>query len=173
MQCKKPFVPCVSLQLERDIERRVRDKDESTRKLTQLKVYKIEKEWGTHKSCDISIQLSQPQECNGTTEGPADIMCHWCWHCTSSGIKNYVTPLWQLPEPPECNDAINHAAGIGTSTSTDIKCHIIPVNNHYNMTNVMVSLMKLSACDRKHVFAMYWLKLICPLNVHIYANYAN
>ena len=58
-------------------------------------------------------------------------------------------------------------ASNGTNTVTI--SHIIPLNNHLNMTNAMVSWMAPSAsCDRKHVTAMYIPKYNIPLKCHIY-----
>ena len=43
--------------------------------------------------------------------------------------------------------------------------HMIPLNNHPNMTEAIVSLMVPPAsCDRKHIIAMLMQKLICPTN---------
>ena len=46
----------------------------------------------TKRSCDISTQLSQPQECNGSIKAAAHNMCCQCWNiCTDT--KCHVTPL--------------------------------------------------------------------------------
>ena len=75
-----------------------------------------------------------------------------------------------------CHQHQNHMIPIGTvndtdartSTSTGTKCHIIPLNNHLNNRNAMVSLMTPSAsCDRKHVTAMHIPKTNMPLKSHI------
>ena len=55
--------------------------------------------------------LSQPQDCNGTIAGAAD-MCQWCWHYVIIGTKSQMTPLNQLPGPLKCNATINNTAGI-------------------------------------------------------------
>ena len=48
-----------------------------------------------------------------------------------------------------------HDTDASSSISSDTKSHIIPVNNHLNKTNAMVSLLAPSAlCDRKHITAM-------------------
>ena len=52
-----------------------------------------------------------------------------------------------------------------TGTNTGRKSQMIPLNNHLNMTNAIVSLMTPSASgDRKHVIAIYMPKLLCPSN---------
>ena len=56
-----------------------------------------------------------------------------------------------------------------TGTSTTIKSLIIPLNNHLNMTNAMVSLMMPSAsCYREHGIAMDVAKMNMPLKCHIF-----
>ena len=55
-----------------------------------------------------------------------------------------------------------------TDVNTGTKNHIIPLNNHLNIRNAMVSLMvALSLCDRKHVIAIYMPKTSMSLKYHI------
>ena len=65
--------------------------------------------------------------------------CHWHWH--------YMTPMTL---------SVAHGIDASTGTSTNTKGHIIPLNNHLNITNAMVSLMAPSASC--------WSNQICPSN---------
>ena len=92
--------------------------------------------------------MSQPKECNGAIEGADDIMsltvALYQYQNKSCDISK------QLPGSQECNGLTNGGAG-RTGTSTGTKCQIIPLNNHVNMTNVMISLMApLALCNIKH-----------------------
>ena len=74
------------------------------------------------------------------------IWCHWQWH--------HLIPMATL---------MVHDTDTSTSTSTHTKCHIVPLNNHLNMTKAMLSLIAPSTlCDRKHVTAMYVPKCNMP-----------
>ena len=117
-------------------ERRLRDKDDSTRNLTQqLKVYKSERR-ACKKSFDTTIQFSQPQECSSTTEGAAHIKYHRCWFHANTGTISQVTP------PNNCMDLQNTmipSTGLVTlssGTSTNTKNNIKPLNSHLKVTNV-------------------------------------
>ena len=85
------------------------------------------------------------------------------WHQKSCDTLKQLLDLKNAKEP----SAVLLTQSTGTSTGT--KSHIIPLNNHLNMMNAMMSLMVTSAsCDSKHIIAKYVSKLICPLNaIHV------
>ena len=61
--------------------------------------------------------------------------CHFAFYCIV-----YVMPLPSASITPMASSTTHDTdARIGTSTGT--KSHIIPLNNHPNMTNAMMSLM--------------------------------
>ena len=78
-----------------------------------------------------------------------------------------------------------HDTNAITGTSTGTKCHIVALNNHFNKTNAMVSLMTSSAsCDNKYATVTYipktnmphicYISHICQLvQVHIWNNYVS
>ena len=64
--------------------------------------------------------------------------------------------------------SVVHDADVCTGTSTVTRSHIIPVNKHLNIRNAVVLLMvPLASCDRKHVIATYMPKTNMPLKYHI------
>ena len=81
------------------------------------------------------------------------LMCaasHWHWH--------HMAPM---------TSSMAH----DTDASTDIKSNKIPLNNHLNMTNAMLSFMALSAtCDWQHLHVCA--KTNKTPKYHILATYA-
>ena len=66
------------------------------------------------------------------------ILCHW--------VQHHMIPMELHME---------HDTDASIGTTTDTKSYVIPLNNHPNKGNVMMSLTAQSAsCDRKHVTAM-------------------
>ena len=58
--------------------------------------------------------------------------------------------------------SIVHDTDASTGTSTGTNGHILPLNNHFNMKNAMMSLMvPLAPCDRKHVHCHVCVKGHC------------
>ena len=67
---------------------------------------------------------------------------------------------------PPMASSIEHDTNTRAGTPLTPESHIIPLNNHLNMTDAKVSLMVLSAsCDRKHIIKMYVPKINMPQNV--------
>ena len=64
-------------------------------------------------------------------------------------------------------DSMPHDTVASAGTNTGTKSHIIPLNNHLNMTNATITLMTQSASyDRKHIMAMYMHRTNVPLKCH-------
>ena len=59
--------------------------------------------------------------------------------------------------------SVAHGIDISTGTHTSSKDHIMPLNNHLNISNAMVSLMD----PQHHVIAIYMTKTNMPLKCHI------
>ena len=73
-------------------------------------------------------------------------------HCQ----QHHLTPM---------SSPMAHDTDARTGTSIGTKSHIIPLNNHLNMTNTMVSLMAAStSCDSTHAIAIYIPKNNMPSN---------
>ena len=107
--------------------------------------------------------------------------CHWrcCQHCVSLMLAYASTDSKSHATHPsnslDLQNTIVPLSLLLASNDTDVsigtgtKSHIIPLNNHLNMLNAIVSLMATSACDRKHVIAMYVPKMghLCQYIPHI------
>ena len=75
--------------------------------------------------------------------------------------------------------SVAHDTDDSIGTNTAIKSHTIPLNNHLNMINEIVSWTEPSAsCEKKHLISMYVPKTDMPLkcqlgHVQIWDNYVS
>ena len=77
--------------------------------------------------------------------------CHWNWH--------HMMPMAL---------SVAHSTDVSNGTSTSTKCHIIPLNNHLNITNTMVQLTAPSTPCYCHVHDQNEYALHIPKISHTY-----
>ena len=131
-----------------EIEKRLGDKDDSTRKLTlQLKVDNRKKDMIAPNNVIwylYTIVTTLGMQC-----------CHWrcCWHHVSQILvlcqhwhQKHLKPLnyslnLQKTIMPSIVLLASNDTDISTGSSNGTESHIVPLYNHLNMLNAMVSSM--------------------------------